>query len=418
MLIEFSVGNYRSFKDTVTFSMVAAKITAKDKSLDENNVFRIDDNLSLLKSAAIYGANASGKSNFISALSFMVKFTRNSSKDTQADELIDVERFSLSTEKVNKPSFFELVFLLEGKKYRYGFEVTPKKVIAEWLFHTPTTKEAKLFTRDESGISFSTAFKEGKGIVERTRDNALFLSVVAQFNGGIAKKILGWIALLGIVSNLIDRGDRSYTLEHFEGNEAKLAIIKFIKKLDLNIDDIQLETVTTSVPPTLKEIAKRIYIKTWHKQYDSNDRHISTIIFDLDKNESEGTKKLFLLAGILIDVLTLGGIPLVIDELDARLHPLITRAIIQLFNSNESNTHNAQLIFTTHDINLLSNTIFRRDQIWFAEKNKLGATDLYSLAEFKVRNDASYEKDYIQGKYGAIPFIGDIQHLIGKANGK
>ena len=158
MLIEFSVGNYFSFKDTVTFSMVAAKIAAKDKSLDENNVFKIEDNLSLLKSAAIYGANASGKSNFIAALSFIQKFILNSSKDTQADELILVEQFRLSTVKSLKSSFFELVFLLSGKKYRYGFEVTPQRVVSEWLFYTPTTKEAKLFTRDANGISFSSAF--------------------------------------------------------------------------------------------------------------------------------------------------------------------------------------------------------------------------------------------------------------------
>jgi hypothetical protein len=133
----------------------------------------------------------------------------------------------------------------------------------------------------------------------------------------------------------------------------------------------------------------------------------------MDEHESEGTQKLFAMAGPLVDTLENGRI-LVIDELDARLHPLITREIISLFNSNQTNPHNAQLIFMTHDTNILSHKFFRRDQIWFAEKDKFGATHLYSLAEYKIRNDASFENDYIQGRYGAVPFIGDLSHLIGE----
>jgi uncharacterized protein len=429
MLIEFSVGNYLSFKEQVTFSMVASKIVAKDKSLDENNVFKIDDDLSLLKSAAIYGANASGKSNFIDALSFMRKFVLSSSKDTQAAEPIEAEAFRLDSETVAKPSFFEVVFLLDGKKYRYGFEVDTEKVVSEWLFFTPKTKEAKLFTRASEGIVFSGSFKEGKGLGEKTRTNALFLSVAAQFNGTIAQQILAWFRNLGIISGFVDDGIRAFTIKGLEIDEIRPDIVKLIKKLDLGIDGIQIEKaeMTEALLPKnlpldvkealLKTIPNKVFIRTMHKKYASDGKEVSTEMFDLDDNESEGTKRLFSLAGPLVSVLR-NGKTLVVDELDARLHRLMTCQIIRLFNSNETNPNNAQLIFTTHDTSLLNNTLFRRDQIWFAEKNEHGATDLYSLAEFKVRNDASYEKEYVQGRYGAIPFIGDIHQLTGERNGQ
>jgi uncharacterized protein len=423
MLIEFSVGNYRSFKETVTFSLVAAKLKAKDQTLDDQNSFNTESDFSLLKSAAIYGANASGKSNLISALAFMREFTLNSSKESQSWELINTEPFRLAVETAGKPSFFELVFLLGTKKYRYGFEVNSRKVVSEWLFYSPTNKESKLFTRDLNGIVCSSAFKEGKGITEKTRDNALFLSVVAQFNGAIAQEVLGWFRSLGIMSAQPDSRNRQDTVERFQEEGNRLEIIRFIKSLDLGIEDIQLEGVKPQLSLFLdhvrniqSKIKERVFIRTIHKKYDSDGLSNTIEKFDLDDNESDGTKKLFSLSGALIDALSQSRI-LVIDELDARLHPLITSAIIRLFNSNETNPNNAQLIFTTHDTNLLSNTIFRRDQIWFTEKTKQGATSLYSLAEFKVRNDASFEKDYIQGRYGAIPFIGDFQKLIGKSNG-
>jgi AAA15 family ATPase/GTPase len=133
--------------------------------------------------------------------------------------------------------------------------------------------------------------------------------------------------------------------------------------------------------------------------------------FNLERHESEGTQKLFVLAGYLVTALKEAKI-LVIDELESQLHPLITQAIVKLFNSNETNPNNAQLIFMTHDTNLLSNKLFRRDQIWFTEKNRYGATDLYSLAEYNVRNDASFESDYIKGRYGAIPYLGDLSNLV------
>lgn len=159
-------------------------------------------------------------------------------------------------------------------------------------------------------------------------------------------------------------------------------------------------------------ILKATLIKTVHQKFDSQGNHISLELFDLYEQESEGTQKIVSIAGILVDTFKNGDV-LIFDEFDARLHPLITKAIVEIFNSQETNYNNAQLIFMTHDTNLLSNKLFRRDQIWFTEKNKYGATDLYSLVEYRIRNDASFENDYIQGKYGAIPFIGNLNQILG-----
>jgi hypothetical protein len=404
--------------------MVAAKISAKDKKLDEQNVFQADERLKLLKSAAIYGANASGKSNLGKALKFMRSFISNSSKDTQETEDIPIENFRLNTETELKPSYFEIVFLMDGKVYRYGFEVNKKEVISEWLFYVPTIREVTLFQREENIIDSKPAFKGGSKFKNNVRDNALFLSVAAQFNIEIAKKILNWLINLNVTSGLDDINLSGYTIHCFENNNNRDRIIQLVKKLDLGIDDLEVNKIELTEEALPKEMSKELKdrilrdtsaysIGTVHRKYNAEGEQVSTESLDMVEHESEGTQKLFALAGTLIDTLESGRI-LVIDELDARLHPLVTREIISLFNSNQTNPRNAQLIFMTHDTNILSHKFFRRDQIWFAEKDKFGATHLYSLAEYKIRNDASFENDYIQGRYGAVPFIGDLSHLIGE----
>ena len=405
--------------------MVASSITEDDRELDENNVFEINHRLKLLKSAAIYGANASGKSNLIAAVNFMKWFVLNSSKETQVSEAIDIEAFRLSTETEKEPSFFEIVFLLEGKNFRYGFEINSEQVVAEWLFQSDEDSETMLFERDFDSFILDD-FPEGQGISDKTRNNALFLSVVAQFNGKLSGKILLWFSkTLQLISGLQDKQYRKETLESFDNDRHRHDIIEFIKKLDLGIADIQI----TNKPVFIISQKTALYggsygslyptseikpaVKTVHRKYDADGKQTAIEIFDIEKHESEGTNKLFALAGLLLDTLRTGKI-LFIDELDARLHPLITRELICLFNSKETNPHNAQLIFTTHDTNLLSSKAFRRDQIWFTEKDNKGATDLYSLVEYKVGKDASFERDYIIGKYGAIPFVGNFKELLGE----
>jgi len=428
MLIEFRVGNYLSFKNPVTFSMEAASISEHE----EDNVFEFDK-YKLLKSAVIYGANASGKSNLIKAMSFMEMFVFNSSKDTQAKEPIKVENFRLSTETENEPSFFEIEFICDQKKFRYGFEVDKNRVHSEWLFFTPSRREAKLFVRDENSIQISTrSFKEGKGLEEKTRSNALFLSVVAQFNGEISTKILNWFRVFKNISGLDDQSYKKFSASQFKNEDFRQKFVKYLKIADFGIDDITVDDSEISeLREALGKVGKVLQskldekidmdifidifveISTLHSKYDDKHKKIpSKVIFKL-KNESEGTQKFFGILRPILDTLDEGSI-LVVDELDARFHPLITRFIIQLFHSKQTNPNNAQLIFATHDTNLLTNKLFRRDQIWFTEKDQYDATDLYSLVEYKnVRKDAIYEKDYIAGKYGAVPFIKNFEVLLG-----
>lgn len=437
MLIEFTVSNFRSFKEPVTLSLAATSTHARDPKVNRNNTIEIDEALTLLTSAGIYGANASGKSNLVDAIAFMRRFVLTSSRDMQIAEKIDVQNFRLSTETENQPSLFEVVFLLEGVKYRYGFEVDPERVVSEWLFYVPTIREARLFIREGVSIQVSRKFKEGRGLEEKTRPNALFLSVAAQFNGPISKLVFGWFREVGIISGLNDFGYRGFTLNQFRKDRFQDEIVDLVKKLDLDIVDIQVEqtgrvksavkplfSIAVNAPDELQESLQQkleqvfgkadiqqTEIHTLHTKYDSAGKPISLESFDLDDHESEGTQKLFFLSGPLIDTLSTGRV-LFIDEMEARMHTLVTREIIRLFNSLETNPKRAQLVFTTHDTNLLSNKLFRRDQIWFIEKDQVGASHLYSLAELKVRNDASFENDYMQGRYGAVPVLGSLCEII------
>lgn len=424
MLIEFSVGNYRSFKEPVTFSMVAANLRAKNKELNDSNVFIAKEGLKLLKSAAIYGANASGKSNLASALLFMKRLMVNSSKETQSTDEIDVERFRLSSDTENEPSYFELGFLMDEKKYRYGFEVDRKKVISEWLFYVPKKRETRLFERELDDIKVTKTY-DAEGIQKRTRSNALFLSVSAQFNVDIAERILEWLTnRLNVISGLYDEAYLNYTVDCLINGRDKADIVQLIKGLDLGIDDIQVEredfsidSLPNNIPDEFKNLLKNAEVMNepsigiTHRKFGNEESRESIERFDLRRDESEGTQKIFALSGPLVDSLKHGK-TLFIDEFDARLHPLISLAIIKMFNSEQTNPKGAQLILITHDTNLLSNKNFRRDQVWFTEKNRYGATDLYSLAEYKIRNDATFESDYIKGRYGAIPFVGNLSCVI------
>jgi len=414
MLIEFSVGNYRSFKDVVTLSMVAADEAADNDELDKNNVFKVNQNFSLLKSAAIYGANASGKSNLILALYFMQSFVINSSK-LQITDKIDLEKFRLSSETEDKPSFFKIVFYLDNKTYEYSFEVTQERVISEGLSCTPKTRKTNIFSREKDKIKYSKSLMKGKDVKDLTKKNTLFLSIAAQFNDPLAGKILLWFSRLKIISGSQLENLRQLSIDYLSREQnLKNEIVFLIKKLDLSIKDMSIEVGRKPLDNFHKDIPDTVYnsIETYHEKYDLEGKVIGLESFQLNKHESRGTQKLFALLAPILSVLKASEV-LIIDELDSLLHPLMAIAIIGLFNSQQTNPKNAQLIFATHDVNLLSNQLFRRDQIWFTEKNRQEATDLYSLVEFDIDNNASFEQDYIQGRYGAIPFIGNLSKVIG-----
>lgn len=414
MLIEFSVGNYRSFKDVVTLSMVAADEAADNDELDKNNVFKVNQNFSLLKSAAIYGANASGKSNLILALYFMQSFVINSSK-LQITDKIDLEKFRLSSETEDKPSFFKIVFYLDNKTYEYSFEVTQERVISEGLSCTPKTRKTNIFSREKDKIKYSKSLMKGKDVKDLTKKNTLFLSIAAQFNDPLAGKILLWFSRLKIISGSQLENLRQLSIDYLSREQnLKNEIVFLIKKLDLSIKDMSIEVGRKPLDNFHKDIPDTVYnsIETYHEKYDLEGKVIGLESFQLNKHESRGTQKLFALLAPILSVLKASEV-LIIDELDSLLHPLMAIAIIGLFNSQQTNPKNAQLIFATHDVNLLSNQLFRRDQIWLTEKNRQEATDLYSLVEFDIDNNASFEQDYIQGRYGAIPFIGDLSKVIG-----
>ena len=436
MLIECSVENFRSFRDRAVFSMVAANIASQPRTLDEQNVFTIHDDLGLLTSAAIYGANASGKSNLITALRFMRMFVLTSSRETQVGDVIPVEPFLLNPQTAESPSRFEVVFYAGGEQYRYGFAVTQESVAEEWLYRLGSQREIRLFTREEQAIHVNTrSFREGQRLELFTRENALFLSVAAQFNGETARAILNWFRQLSVNAGVSDTSDMVEALTHFDNSPYQAAIEELIHRFDVGINQLFLETgpvvLPANAPPEIIKQFKAMHdaisdtnvtleqvnVKTIHQQYDIDGQPLGEVTFDMDQHESAGTQRLFALAYPLVRALA-EGLVIVIDEMDARIHPNLVVELVRLFNSPETNPRHAQLIFTTHNTNLLNAGLFRRDQIWFVEKSRQGVSDLYSLVEYRVdgkvvRNDASFEKDYVMGRYGAIPFLGDFTTVIG-----
>lgn len=425
MLHEFSVGNYLSFKEIKTLSLIASGIS----DYKETNTI-ISERHTLLKGAVIYGANASGKSNFIRAMSTMKRIVMFSFNQSSTSSL-DVIPFLLNTETEKKPSSFEVLFEISGIRYRYGFEVTDRDVVAEWLYESKKNAEKLLFIREGDGIEVTSAFKEGQNLESKTRGNALFLSVVDQFNGVTAKKIMNWFNNFITISGLTHENYEMVTFKMLNEKDTAETLINFYDKLDLGFDGLSVnkekfnpKEIPDDAPEGLLKLlvkdlegAFSFKIKTLHKKFDKYDKSTGEIEFDMRSQESAGTNKVFNISGPIFDVLQDGGV-LVIDELDSSIHPLMTLAITRLFNSEKDNTKNAQLIFTTHDTNLFSYGKYRRDQIYFIEKDKYGASDLYSLIEYreedgnKVRKDRSFENDYIQGRYGAVPYIGDISKIV------
>ena len=420
MLVNFTVKNYRSFKQERTFSMEAGSIKEHKESVIRKG------KLSLLPLAVFYGANSGGKSNLIQAISTMRYMVRRSVQLNEGDEL-PYDPFALDEISDSQPTLFEIQFIKGEVLYRYGFEYTRKEIVSEWLYEKQFgEKEYELFVRSRDLIDVSPKrFPEGEGKEDLTNSNRLFLSLVAQLKGEKSNSVMGWFRQCNVLSGIDSEGYEAFTLkmflEHLNGaDEAQeffktlqLGFTRFsVKKVDIPKD--ALNSAPESIKSQIeKDLTTGNFVEpiTTHNVYDENGFVVGERNFHKNQMESEGTKKVIEMSGPIFDTLNEGK-TLIVDELDAKLHPLLTRNIVLLFMDPEKNQHGAQLIFATHDTNLLDLEIIRRDQIWFAEKDKVEATDLYSLVEFKdedgkkVRNDRDIKRDYIRGRYGAIPFIG------------
>ena len=404
MLVNFTVGNFRSFKEKRTLSMEAANIKEFADSL-----ITTQNGVSLLPIAALYGANSSGKSNFLRALGVFTDLLRRSNSMNSTEE-INVVPFLLS-ENVDlntSPSYFEIEVITPSNNfYRYGFEANRKSIVSEWLYKLSGSKETCLFVRENDSIGVTKAFPEGKGLEERTRNNALFLSVCDSFNGVIAKELVFDICKC-IVTSAVNHEDIYNTIDPIVHQNAEL-YADVVKETNAILHQMDLGFSRYEIPEN-KELAKNIKAYTYHNLYDANGKVVGEVRLSMKYEESEGTNKLFDIITMILMSLKGGGL-LVIDELDCKLHPILTAYIIKMFNDPKQNEAHGQLIFATHDSNLLSAKCLRRDEVWFVEKDKQESSDLYSLVEFKdadgvkVRNDRSFEKDYIKGRYGAIPYV-------------
>lgn len=429
MLVKFSLRNYRTFREQADWDLIASTDTTNEA---ESVVPFSKFGLRLLKGAVVYGANASGKSKLIEGLSFMRDFVRTSA-DAQPGDEIPFEPFRLSTITEKEPSEFEIIFVHDGVRYRYGFEVTASCVVAEWLYYRTTTKEAKVFSRNGQNFGELNS-KELKGLAAQyikegnVRENALALSLITKlYKLAPAQAVLSWFNKLKIISGLTDEGYRAFSMSEAQKPVRKDAMLRLLQEADLGIEDLEVKQLDVNqlpkgFPAEVKKQLQRALAKekntkvfsdvlTKHSKFDDESQTSEAIQFSMQEDESAGTLKFFSLTGPVLDVLETGQV-LVVDELDSRLHPNLVCKLVALFNSAKHNPNNAQLLFNTHDTNLLTNGNFRRDQIWFTEKDRYGAATLYSLAEINgVRASDKFELNYIRGKYGAVPYLGNFNLL-------
>jgi AAA15 family ATPase/GTPase len=417
MLIEFTVKNYRSIKEKQTFSMAKAK----GSELEDTNSFlpNAPASVALLRSAAIYGANAAGKSNIIRAMMDMETIVRGSASSQQEGDDIQLTPFLFDETCVSEPTEFEMVFISEGVRYQFGFCATKTLIMEEWLIAYPKGRAQRWYSRGfnkskkVSEYKFSDYLLGQKSVWQSaTRKNALFLSTAIQLNSDQLKPVFNWFKEVLRPANVGDWGP-GFTASLCEKDETKARVIEFLKAADFDIHDIRIDkekfdpdSLSDDFPEFIREkIIKEmkdkelIDIKTIHKSESGK-------LIPLDfEEESDGTQKFFSFSGPWLDTLK-NGYVLVIDELHDNLHPKMVQYLVNLFHSDKTNPNNAQLIFTTHETSILSQDNFRRDQIWFCEKDDSQATSLYPLTDFSPRKDReNIELGYLSGRYGALPFI-------------
>lgn len=394
MLIQFSVENYLSIKDKVVLSLLASKDTEHSEHLI------IDGNKNYLKSSVIYGANASGKSNVLNAFWFMVNYVLTS-HNQQVHKSIDRTPFKFDRETPARPSSFEVIFTANGIRYAYGFSVTDKAVTDEYLYYYPNGRQALIFERkDTTDFRFTVDVDEQNTLKERTSANKLYLSVASNWSYSKVIPVLEWFASCQIITKHSVADAYGLEAEQLKDDDYRRVIASMLRVADLGIQALQIRDTDP-----LSTLRNDVFtnIEAVHTVQDTAGNAFSYTLNMTE--ESDGTNSYFKLIGIVKKALDQGTL-LVADEMDAHLHPLLTKHLVSLFNSAEFNPNGAQLVFTSHNTNLLDLDVLRRDQIWFTEKDEqTAATDLFSLYDFSIRKDAKVEKGYLIGRYGAIPFI-------------
>lgn len=420
MLVEFRVENFLSFNEEVVFSTEAST----DRLRLEDVTNKVPEGLGvdrLLTTSVVYGANASGKSNLVKAMKFVHYFVINSAPKGQAGDETGRIPFMLSDVRKKEPSKFEIVFIRDEQRFTYGFSVNEKHVIEEWLFVLNPGGRGNgksVFQRQRDLETGKETFKFGpewkkelSPLEERTRDNALFISAAAQWNSPTAERVMEWFT-----DKLYIRINKPSPMCSFSfASKEKDKILDYLRIADLGITDVQIEEkditeldgfleLPEEVRKKLPDNAKAKRILFSHQGKSIVGEKIA-VPFDFDL-ESTGTKAFFCYAGIWEEALSKGQV-LVLDEFDAMLHPNLSRWLVKRFLNQKTNPNGAQLIITTHNPELMDPKLLRRDQIWFTMKNSSGASELYSLLEFKPRKEESFRRRYLQGSYGAVPILED-----------
>lgn len=439
MLLEFKVFNYRSIGDEQIMSLIPAP---KQKDHLQNIINK--GRYQALNAISLYGPNGGGKSNILKAMSLLGGLVHISAR-TSSTTRLPYDPFLLREGWEDKPTGFEISFVIEENRYRYGLEFTSTEIKKEWLFRKSTGREVSLFEREGEIIDVSSGYNGSKKIIdaaiEATRINSLFLSTCDILNVEEAKRIMQWFRHFSMIDGLNTEFEEIQTVGLWEDKEYREKIKQYLASLSLNIVDVDVTTKDfeeSELPDDMPKSMKSQLTKTLkgkqsytvfakHRIYDYNALPTGkTHSWKWEDRESSGAKKAFQLSGPVLWALANGGV-LIIDEIEAKLHPVMTLNTIDVFLDKDSNPNNAQLIFATHDTNLLSYSKLRRDQICFAEKNKWESTEIYSLSDFvyfgekngefkseKERPDTDKEKRYFEGRYGAIPALGNFQKFIRK----
>lgn len=396
MIIEFSLTNFLSFKEKVTFSMLANS----SNGLDDNYI-AVNDR-KILKTSAIYGANASGKSNLFKVLANVILMLKNSNR-ADINEKLPIIPFKF--DKNNNPSEFEVRLIIDEVRYIYGFVADSDRIYDEYLYYYPNGRETKIFNRTNIN-EYSYSKKDEKILKEievKNTHNKFFLATATNWNYEKTKPVYNFLTTcIETCFNLENL--KTVSLSEYAKNEnIKEFALDFLKKADFNIVDYKIVefTISDDISPEFRNMNFKYPIKAFQFLFKHND---SDVYLSFEE-ESLGTQIIFSLIPFIAEAINSKKI-LIIDELDKSLHPLLVHYIVEMFNNKELNKNGAQLIFNTHDTNLLDLNILRREQIWFVERNNdNGESCLYSLGDFSVRKKENVEKGYMLGRYGAVPFI-------------